>query len=440
MADRPTDRDPDEHHLRDAFNELIEVLSRIPGAGKLVNDVRELRALVVDRRAPRIAAIGRRGSGKSSLANALAGAEVLAVGAVADTTRTGRWIDVEHEGRHFRWLDTPGLRAGDTPGRRDEVRRTMTSEPPDVVLVMCKASQVDAGIDEDLAEITWLLERQRTVGLAPPGVIAVVTKVDELAPVAVKTPPYEGDKRTNIDRAVDVLRGHLERAKITPAAVVPVGTYLRWFKDGAVAVDWRWNLDTLGAAVVAALPHAAQFEAARAFVGARLLRRRVARRIVGASTSIAFLVGATPLPLADLAILAPLQSAMITSLALLSGRRANARGVSEWLASLGFNAGAGVALREAARALVKLLPGLGGSISGAIAASGTWALGTSATRYFIDDASLEAARKAFEAARRAGPPPSLGDGATDATDATDLADAASEDRDGAPARPEPPED
>jgi uncharacterized protein (DUF697 family) len=96
--------------------------------------------------------------------------------------------------------------------------------------------------------------------------------------------------------------------------------------------------------------------------------------------------------------------------------------VSEWLASLGVNVGAGVALREGARAMIKLLPGIGTSISGAVAASGTWALGMSAMAYFIDDAPLEAARKAYEEARRAAPPelgpgdesaagPPLGEGA-----------------------------
>lgn len=408
MANPNSPDDKSEEQLKTALDELLDVLSRLPVFGKLVKDLRELRSLLVERRPPRVAAIGRRGSGKSSLANALLGAPVLETGAVADTTRAAQWIDVQHLGRRVRWLDTPGLRAGDAPERRDLVRRALATEPPDVVLVTCKATQVDAGIDEDAAEVSWLLGQQRSLGVVPPGVIGVVTKVDELAPVTVKAPPYEGDKRANIDKAVDVFRTNLERARVESRKVVPVGTYLRFFRDGTVAVDWRWNLDALGLAIMVALPDATQFEAARAFEGARTLRQRVARRIVNTCTSIAFLVGIAPLPVADLAILAPLQSAMITSLALLGGRRIDSRGVSEWLASLGVNVGAGVALREAARALIKLMPGVGSSISGAVAASGTWALGVSATRYFIEDASIDAARRAFDEARRNGMPRELG--------------------------------
>src|SRR5512135_1055590 len=104
-----------EGDTRTTLDELEQVLLRIPGAGMLVNDVRELRALLVDRRPPRIAAIGRRGSGKSSLANALMGASVLETGSVTDTTAWPRWIDLVHDSRRLRWLDTPGLRAGDRP-------------------------------------------------------------------------------------------------------------------------------------------------------------------------------------------------------------------------------------------------------------------------------------------------------------------------------------
>jgi uncharacterized protein (DUF697 family) len=317
----------------------------------------------------------------------------------------------------LRWLDTPGLRAGDSPQRRDEVRKALAAEPPDVVLVTARATQVDAGIDEDLAEVSWLLARQKSAGLVPPAVVAVVTRVDELAPITEKSPPFGDAKRANVDAAVAVLREHLTRAGIEARAVVPVGAYLRFFSDHTLAVDWRWNLETLGEAIFAALPDVARVDAARAFEAGRALRRRVAMRLTSAATSISFLVGTTPLPVADLALLAPLQSVMITGIVFLSGRSADRRTLAEWVATMGVNAGAGFALREAARALVRVVPGLGGPISGAIAATGTWALGASAVRYFIDGSTIDEARKAFEAARREGPPKEL-TGGTVVTDPT----------------------
>jgi predicted GTPase/uncharacterized protein (DUF697 family) len=389
------------------LDELEAVLLRIPGADRLVKDVRELRALLVDRRAPRIAVIGRRGSGKSSLANALIGAPVLETGSVADTTQWPRWIDVVHSTHRLRWLDTPGLRAGDRPERRDEVRRALANEPPDVVLVTSKATQVDAGIDEDLAEIVWLMERQQRVGLVPPALIGVLTKADELPPVPQRTPPFEGEKRANIDRATDILRAQLEKRRLAPRDVVPVSTYQKFFANGDRVVDWRWNIDRLSEVIFAALPVATHAEAARAFEAAQSLRRRVARRIVSSASGLAFIIGITPwVPVADMALLTPLQSAMITGVAYLGRTGVDKRAVSEWMASLGVNVGAGFAMRELARALLKLF-GPTNTLSAAIAASGTWALGMSAIKYFIDGGSLDEAKQAFEAAKREGVPRGL---------------------------------
>ncbi len=403
------DHDPGapDGDTRTTLDELEQVLLRIPGAAMLVNDVRELRALLVDRRPPRIAAIGRRGSGKSSLANALMGAPVLETGSVSDTTAWPRWIDAVHATRRLRWLDTPGLRAGDHPERRDEVRKALGTEPPDVIIVTCKATQVDAGIDEDLTEVVWLMERQQRVGIVPPAVVGALTKVDELPPIAQKAPPFEGEKRVNIDRATDLFRGHLATRRLAARDVLPVCTYQRFLSDGERALDWRWNVDRLAEVVFAALPVVTHAEAARAFEAARTLRRRVARRMVSASSGLAFIIGITPwVPIADIALLTPLQVAMTTGIAHLGRSGMDRRAVSEWMAGLGVNVGAGFALREAARAMLKLL-GPTVTLSAAIAASGTWALGMAAIKYFIDGGSMDDARAAFEAAKHEGPPRGL---------------------------------
>lgn len=308
------------------------------------------------------------------------------------------------------WLDTPGLGASEPAERREQVRKTLAAGLPDVILLAARATQVDAGIDEDLAEICSLLDRQRRVGLLPPAVIAVVTRVDELAPISEKSPPFRGEKRDNIDKAAGVLKEHLLRHGLSAVTVVSVSGYQRFFKDHTLAVDWRWNLDALAEAIFAALPVAAQVEGARAMSAGCALRRRVAMRLVRAATSLAFFIGTTPIPVADIALLAPLQSLMVTGIMFLAGRGTDRKTVAEWLAGCGVNVGAGVALREVFRATVKLLPGLGGALSGGIAATGTWALGMSAIRYFIDGASVDEARRVFEAAKRDGSPAELAGG------------------------------
>lgn len=397
----------------ETLDDVEELLKRIPGARRLVTEVQDLRALLVDRRPPRIAVVGRRGVGKSSLVNALLGIEAAPVGAVEDTTDAAGWYDVTSDGRAIRWLDTPGLRAGAEPSRRELVERALKAERPDVVLLLVKASQVDAGIDEDLDEARAVFAAVAVDRKPAPPLIAVLTKVDELAGARVKAPPFDGDtaRRENIAAAVTLLRSHLDRVKLEVKDVVPVATWQR-FKDGVRVNDWRWNLETLGASIFEALPNNAQVEAARALERGRVVRRRVAMRIVGTATSVSVVIGATPLPVADLAILLPIQSLMLTSLVYVSGRKLGPRGVSEWLGALGLNVSSALGLREAARAALKLIPGIGATISGAVAGTGTWALGVAAVRYFIDGGTAESARAAFDDAVRDGPPPDEGpDGA-----------------------------
>lgn len=389
-----------------ALDDLDQLLQRIPGAARLAAEVRDLRALLVSARPPRVAAVGRRGAGKSALANALLGSPLLPEGPVADTTQTPTGVDLRVGGRVLRWLDTPGLRAGGDTDRTRDVAQALERERPDVVLVCVRATQVDAGVDEDLIEVKALLGRVRTLAGVSPPVIGVVTRVDELPSTAGTRCPPEGDpaRRAALDDAVTALRGHLARHGLAVRTVVAVGAYQRFEGDTRV-VDWRSNLPALTIALHEALPREAQLEAARALEQGWVIRRRVAMRIVGTATSVAVVVGATPLPVADLALLLPLQGAMLTGVVYASGRPLGPRAVSEWLGAMGLGVGAGLSLREAVRAALKLVPGLGATLAGAVAASGTWALGVAAVRYFIDGVSVAASRTAFDEALKTGAPP-----------------------------------
>jgi uncharacterized protein (DUF697 family)/predicted GTPase len=405
MANTPSD--PERSEAAQTLADLEAVLVRINGLGQLAADVRALRALIIDGRPPRVAAIGRRGSGKSSLANALLGARVLEVGAVDDTTREPQWIDLERNQRKIRWIDTPGLRAGGDPERAERVASILAKDPPDVLLFCVRATQVDAGIDDDIDDLRSILTAIESRGGAKaPPVVAVVTRVDELTPLLPKQPPFSDEKRSNIEKSVEVLRRHFERRAITVSSVVAVAAFTKHFSDGAIAIDWRHNVDALANAVFDALPQLAQAEAAMAFEASRTLRRRVARRIVTGTTSIAFFVGAAPVP-HDLVVLTPLQGVMVMGISFLSDRGSRARLLAEWTAGMGLNVGAGVALRAAARSLIKLVPGFGGAISGAVAAGGTWALGLAAIKYFIDGATIDETREEFERVKRAGLPADL---------------------------------
>jgi len=98
--------------------------------------------------------------------------------------------------------------------------------------------------------------------------------------------------------------------------------------------------------------------------------QRVLPHIVGYST-LAATAGAVPIPWVDLLILPGIQTQMIYHLARLYGQPLSAARFLELASTLGL----GVAVRQAAREVVKLLPYVGSVAGAALAAASTFALG-----------------------------------------------------------------
>jgi len=135
----------------------------------------------------------------------------------------------------------------------------------------------------------------------------------------------------------------------------------------------------------------------------------VTKKVVATCSALCVTVGVEPIPFADFPILTGLQVLMVGCIMHVSGREISRKAIAEFLGALGLNLGAGLALREGARATIKLLPGFGGAISGAIAGGGTYTLGRAATAYFIEGATLPEVRKLFlmPRLRKPKPPPAL---------------------------------
>jgi len=121
-------------------------------------------------------------------------------------------------------------------------------------------------------------------------------------------------------------------------------------------------------------------------------------------------VGVEPIPLADFPILTTLQILMVASIMRVSGREISRKAITEFLGALGMNIGAGLVFREGARAAIKVLPGFGSAISGAIAGGATYTLGRAATAYFVEEKPLPEVKRLFHLPsvwRRKPKPPTL---------------------------------
>lgn len=164
-------------------------------------------------------------------------------------------------------------------------------------------------------------------------------------------------------------------------------------------------------ALCVVLPPPAKLEFAR-LTGAREAQAHIATSLLKSFAAICGVIGLQPIPLADLPILTTLQTLMVGLIIRTSGRPVTPRLMAEFLGALGINIGAGMLLREGARALLKIVPIWGNAVSGFIAGAGTYAIGRAAIAYFIEGIPLTEVKKLFRRLlpkRRQNQPPRLPD-------------------------------
>lgn len=354
----------------DELEDWVRVIDRLPFVSSIKRDATALRRLLYDRRAPRVAAVGLPGSGRTSLANALLSAVAFGEGGAVPAPAAGHWVRIDADGRRLDWLELPAELPRDA--LLELSHRAFEDTAPDVLIGV-----VEAGAEESAAPVhdalSALLVQLGDRPSGKPPVLVLVTKADVLHPAA--TPPAE--KEAEIEAALARVRtrladlGQPDEAFLALAA--PPG-------DGGA----RWNVARAGEQIVERLPDDAKLEGVRAFEVGKEARRHVARALVNSCSALAITVGLAPVPFADAFLLLPLQAAMVTGIAYLSGRPWSRRAAAEWLASVGVVGGAGLGLRWGAQQLVKLVPGAGALVGAGVAGAGTLAIGRSAMAYFID--------------------------------------------------------
>jgi uncharacterized protein len=389
---------------------LDDILSKIPGAEKFRAELNQLKKLLKDQRPPRFVLVGRRGSGKSSLVNAIFGQEVAQVGHTKAQTGRGRWWTYEGNLGAIEILDTRGLQEGSNPdsedGENSPLESIVTSigdRLPDAVLFLVKAKEVDAAIDADVSALVSIRRRLDEEHLP---IVAVITHIDELEPKNARLHDVDnedpGDVQEKLTHVAKVQRQlddkicqHPELKKDL-VAVIGVSTYMSWRRDGSLRADERWHIDELIAYLATELPDEAQVEFAR-LSRITKVQRKIAMRLTTLVSTVCAGVGATPIPGVDIPIITGLQLSLVSGIAYVSGREMSLKTASEFLAAVGMNVGVGYGMRQLTRALAKVVaPGAGHAVSGAMAGAATYAIGKAAVLYFIDGKGPAEAKAFFE--------------------------------------------
>jgi uncharacterized protein len=218
------------------------------------------------------------------------------------------------------------------------------------------------------------------------------------------------DGESNVNEPIDILRGE---TKIIGLSLGPARrvTELEQALDAqpivrdhlltVVQITESQSVETrrLMSLLAAELPNEAKIEMIR-ISRDRQAQLHVAQMLIKSTTAISAAIGAQPIPLADMPILTSLQVLMVSGIMYVSGRERSLRAATEFIAALGANLGAGMLLREGARAMLKFFPGWGNVVCGMVAGAGTYAIGRAATAYFLEGASLKEARQTYLKSRR----------------------------------------
>ncbi|XZO01800.1 MAG: GTPase family protein [Microcoleus sp.] len=203
--------------------EILKIVDNLPNfvpiKGERQEYLNNLRSAMQGLRPPRIMVIGRSRSGKSSLINAICGLRVAEMSDTKPETGKAEWKDYHHNGVDLlHILDTRGLEEAEAPRKADSAKdpfdsimQAVNKECPDVVLFICKATEVHAGSQKDIDICTLILTEIKNKYKRDLPMIGVLTKCDEIAPPKLTWSTNDERKNRNIDAEVKNLYGYLQR-------------------------------------------------------------------------------------------------------------------------------------------------------------------------------------------------------------------------------------
>lgn len=413
--------------LPDAIPEKTRVMIKDSILGD--KDLKKLMEGIDAHRPPRIFLIGRTGVGKSSLINALCGAYVSKVSDTKSCTESAQIYECrDNERVLMEILDTRGIAESesidDSISAEDMLINQINEFSPDVAILMLNCTHRD-DVNSDVEFLKKVSKSYENINKMRLPIVVVVNKCDEMAPSRFKSPAeYPENKVKKINEVVQYYKGIIVKSGLKIDNIIPVSSLIDWQTPDGMEVDVenienlpQYDIDNLQIAfdgryrieeLLNILEEAIlDFEAQMGLRMASRLKEvvdRFAKHLNRIFSGISATVALTPIPVSDIYILLIIQSVLVSLIASLSGRDISLETAKEFILSMGGIAGAGYAFRLIAQQASKLLnavwPGSGSAVSSGIAALGTSAIGKAAIAYYIDDKTMDEAKKKFEEAKK----------------------------------------
>lgn len=312
-----------------------------------------------------LAIFGKTGAGKSTLVNAVFGKEVASTGVGNPVTKG--LLYHRHDDGFLGLFDSEGFETG-TSG--DAILAGMRT------LVQQQAAQpMDERIHAVWYVVRWSdrrFERNQAAFVRALHALGLPVLV-----VLTQVPSHDG--RAHPDALA--LASHIE------SLALPLAPDGRVLLTNALPDDFTASpilgLQGLLDATYRVAPEASQ----RALTAAQVVdvqrKKKAAAGIVRQSAAAAAMVGATPIPFADAALLIPTQVTMIARVTAAFGLPKRSSRALALVGSIALTGGATIAGRTLASNLIKFIPGgavIGSAISGTVAAALTTTIGTAWSR------------------------------------------------------------
>ena len=397
----------DKEGLRDLLEQIEGAFDSLPVSGKVRRKMKklvlgpileEMREIIDESRAPVLMMMGRSGHGKSSLINALAGKEVAKVNDFApQQPESDPYLITFHE-EHASWevIDTRGIFESTKPDGAveddavDVLKKDIKKYKPDIIFHVVSTPEVRAMAKDMELRKELVAYMDKGLGFEIP-MILVMNKADTFGNPREWPPEEEASKAYALDEQMkyvieDMLGADKQQINLNASyygyeleasdyvGIIPVSSL-----EGNL-----WNIEALIDFIGLHLDDAALLDFYQA-LGQEKALKKISSRIINRFSSVAGGIGATPIPIADIAVLTPIQILLITIVGALSGRKLSKETAVEYMTAAGVNIGAGFGLRELARQGSKLIPFAGSAISAGIAGASTYTIGKSAEYYFFND-------------------------------------------------------